>query len=95
MLDWSENLEGPLTLTVFPGANGARFLYEDDGETFDFRNGAFMRIDVHWYDAARALSLRLAPGSKLLRAIPLEIKLAGSNHAKTAVFSGEPLAIKL
>jgi alpha-glucosidase (family GH31 glycosyl hydrolase) len=91
----AENVEGPLTLTVFPGAKGARFLYEDDGETFDFRNGAFMRIDVHWDDVARSLSLRLAPGSKMLRSIPLEVKLAGSDHANTALFSGEPLRIKL
>jgi alpha-glucosidase/alpha-D-xyloside xylohydrolase len=38
----AEKVDGPLTLTVYPGAGGSGFLYEDDGETFDFRQGAFM-----------------------------------------------------
>ena len=91
----SENVDGPLTLTVFPGANGSRFVYEDDGETFDFRGGAFMRVEVHWDDAARNLTLQLASGSRMLKPIALEIKLVGSDESKKAVFAGKPLAIKL
>jgi alpha-glucosidase/alpha-D-xyloside xylohydrolase len=33
----AEKVEGPLTLQVYPGANGAFTIYEDDGSTFDYR----------------------------------------------------------
>jgi alpha-glucosidase len=91
----AENLDGPLTLTVFPGAGGSAFLYEDDGDTFDFRQGAFMRVELVWDDALRKVSLRLASGSRVLRSIPLEIKLAGSDRATKAVFMGDPLTVTL
>ena len=34
----------PLLLRVYPGADGATTHYEDDGTSFDYRNGAFTRI---------------------------------------------------
>ena len=40
----SESVDGPLTLTIFPGADNAGFLYEDDGQSFNFREG---RIHAH------------------------------------------------
>ena len=91
----AEKVDGPLTLTVYPGAGGSGFLYEDDGETFDFRQGAFMRVEMRWDDAARKVSLRLAAGSQVLRPISLEIKLAGSDRATKAIFTGDPLTVTL
>ncbi len=93
----SEVTDGPLTLTVFPGANGSGFLHEDDGESFNFRNGEFMRIDMQWDDSARKLALRLASGARMLRPAPiaLEIKLAGSDQARTAMFKGDPISVAL
>ena len=58
-----EPVDGPLSIVVYPGADGAFTLYEDDGKTFDYRRGEWMRIVMSWNDAARRLSLRLAPGS--------------------------------
>ena len=57
-----EPVDAPLTFVVFPGANGAFSLYEDDGKTFDYRKGAWMRTAMTWNDATRALSISLAPG---------------------------------
>lgn len=93
----AEQVDGPLTLTVFPGVDGRSFLYEDDGETFDFRRGEFMRLDVRWNDAPRRLVLQLADGSKMLRpgGIPMEIRLAGGLDARTIVFHGQPLSVTL
>jgi alpha-glucosidase/alpha-D-xyloside xylohydrolase len=58
--------EGPLTLWVHGGSDGACTLYEDDGETFDFRKGEFGKVRIGWNDRQRRLSLRLAAGSKML-----------------------------
>jgi alpha-glucosidase/alpha-D-xyloside xylohydrolase len=93
----AEVASGPMTLHVFPGASGTSFLYEDDGASFDFRNGRFMRIEMLWDDPARSLALRLASGSRMLRPNPIafEIKLAGSDHARTTTFKGDPINIAL
>ena len=63
--------EPTMPLTVYSGTDGGCFLYEDDGESFDFRNGEFMRIEMHWSDAQRELALRLAPGARMLRPAPI------------------------
>ena len=93
----AEPVDGPLTMTIFPGAEGVSSLYEDDGESFDFRKGEFMRIEMQWNDAARKLALRLASGSRMLRPKPmtLSIKVADSNRTRTVMFKGDPLSVAL
>ena len=70
----------PLTVVVYPGADGAFAMYEDDGRSFDYRKGEFTRIGFIWRDAIWQLSLRLEPGSRLLppEKRPMQIRLAGS-----------------
>src|SRR6202011_4108751 len=36
--------QGPLTLRVFPGPNCAGSLYQDDGTSFAYQSGAFLRM---------------------------------------------------
>jgi alpha-glucosidase/alpha-D-xyloside xylohydrolase len=93
----SEAVAGPLTMMVFPGAGGVSSLYEDDGETFDFRNGEFMRIEMEWEDTTRKLALRLAPGARMLRATPMTIaiKMADSDQIRTVNFKGDPLSVAM
>jgi alpha-glucosidase len=61
-----EKIDSPLTLSIYPGADGQFSLYEDDGKTFNHRNGEFMQIDFSWNDRRRRLTLRLARGSRIL-----------------------------
>lgn len=92
-----EPIDGPLTLVIYPGSDGAFTLYEDDGKTFAYRRGEWMRVEMAWRDAARRLTLRLAPGSRMLppakRAI--ELGVAGEAATRSAVFEGKPLEIRL
>ncbi len=89
----SEKVDGPLTVTVYPGANGSFLLYEDDGSSFNYRKGEWMGLQMAWNDARKSLSIRLAPGSKLLEERDLEIK-AGAT-VKRVVFRGRPLDVRL
>ena len=93
----NEPAAGPLTITVFPGAHGVGSVYEDDGESFDFRNGEFMRIEMQWEDTARTLGVRLASGARMLSANPivLSIKAVDSNQTKVVIFKGDPLSVAL
>ena len=38
-----EPIDEPLTLAIYPGADGEFLLYEDDGKTFGYQTGVFFR----------------------------------------------------
>ncbi|MFN7949755.1 MAG: glycoside hydrolase family 31 protein [Blastocatellia bacterium] len=92
----SEQVDAPLTLVVYPGADGSFTLYEDDGATFDYRRGEWMKIQIAWHNARRSLSLRLAPGSKMLPPLrrEIEIRLASEKTPRKLVFEGRPVEIR-
>jgi alpha-glucosidase/alpha-D-xyloside xylohydrolase len=93
----AEPSDGPVTVTVFPGNDGVSFLYEDDGESFDFRSGAYTRIEMRWDDASHRLTLRLAPGARMLRATPIDFEaaIAGSSQTQRFAFKGDPVSVTL
>jgi alpha-glucosidase/alpha-D-xyloside xylohydrolase len=93
----AEPVDEPLTITIYPGADGNAFLYQDDGETFNFRSGEYTRVEMLWHDRARRLDLRLVPGSRMLRSggMPLQITLAGSDARRFVTFHGRPLTVAL
>jgi alpha-D-xyloside xylohydrolase len=53
----------PLTLWVYPGADGAFELYDDDGVTYDYQRGAFATIPLHWDEARGTLTIGARSGS--------------------------------
>jgi alpha-glucosidase (family GH31 glycosyl hydrolase) len=92
-----EATDAPATFLVFPGADGAATLYEDDGRSFDYRQGAWMRVTMTWQDRARQLTLDLAPGSRMVAPRPrtFVVRLAGSTTAKTVVFDGRRVTVAM
>ncbi|HEX6964658.1 MAG TPA: TIM-barrel domain-containing protein [Gemmatimonadaceae bacterium] len=93
----AEKVDGPLTLVVYPGADGAFTLYEDDGTSFDYRKGAWMGIAMAWDDAKRTLSLRLADGSRMLPPMQrkIEVRAAGASTTRAVTFDGKPIEVQL
>ena len=93
----AEPSDEPITLVVHPGADGESFLYEDDGISFAYRDGAWMRIAMAWQDASRTLSLRLAPGARMLTPGPrtLNVRTAGSQEVRSVAFDGQPIEVRL
>ncbi len=81
-----EPVDAPLTVTIYPGADGAYELYEDDGKTFAHRKGDWMRLAMAWDDARRRFSLALAPGSRMRPPLTrtLEVRVAGSQGDVTS-----------
>jgi alpha-glucosidase len=92
-----EKVEGPLSLIVYSGADGAASIYEDDGRSFDYRKGQFMRIAARWQNAERRLTLSLTPGSRMLPPGDrrIEVLVAGAKSGKTITFTGKPLEVRL
>jgi hypothetical protein len=77
--------------------DGGGFLYQDDGETFNFRSGQSMRMEMHWTESTRRLDLRLAMGTRMLTpgGMAFRTRLAGSQSTQTVRFDGHPLSITL
>jgi alpha-glucosidase len=90
-------VDGPLAIVVYPGADGSSSVYEDDGRSFDYRKGQFMRIAATWRDAGRRLTLTLAPGSRMLPpgTRHIEVRLAGQSVGKPVRFNGKPVEVRL
>lgn len=93
----SEPTTVPTTLVVYPGVDGLSSLYDDDGKSFDYRSGAFMRIVMRWENSPRRLTLSLAPGSRLLPPSPrpFDVRLAGSTATKRIEFGGKTITVGL
>jgi alpha-glucosidase (family GH31 glycosyl hydrolase) len=91
----NEKVDAPLSLTVYPGADGSFRLYEDDGSSFNYRKGEWMGIDMRWDDAARKLSLRLAEGSRMLPPLKREIEVRLEQTTKSVVFDGRAVEVTL
>ncbi|AXC10263.1 Alpha-glucosidase [Acidisarcina polymorpha] len=81
----------PLTLTVYPGADGASSLYEDDGISYACEHGDYTRTTMLWNDRTHTLTLRASrPGIERR----FKVALAGS-AAKEIVFTGRDTDFKL
>jgi alpha-glucosidase (family GH31 glycosyl hydrolase) len=88
---------GPLTIVIYPGADGAFDLFDDDGRSFDYERGAWMGVEMRWSDAARRLSVSLARGSRMLPPAPreLQVHLAGSDAVRTIRFDGRGQSVSI
>jgi alpha-glucosidase/alpha-D-xyloside xylohydrolase len=93
----AEPSDGPLTVTVYPGADGDFALFEDDGRSFAYRNGAWTGLTLRWDDRRSRLSVALTPGSTLRPPLarPIVVRVAGSTRTRRATFSGRPLTLAL
>jgi alpha-glucosidase/alpha-D-xyloside xylohydrolase len=92
-----EKVDGPLTLWVYPGSDGAFTLYEDDGKTFNYRRGDVMRLQSTWSDRDRTLKIQLAKGSRMLPPMTrnIEVQVANEAVSKAVVFKGRPVEVRL
>jgi alpha-D-xyloside xylohydrolase len=59
----SEGQGAPVTLNVYTGADGSFTLYDDDGVSRQYLNGAYARIPIAWDEAAGTLTIGPREGS--------------------------------
>jgi alpha-glucosidase (family GH31 glycosyl hydrolase) len=90
-----EQVNEPLTLLVFPGANGTSTLYDDDGISFDHRNGGFYRLEMEWTDNTRTLTLRLDPASRMRPPANMQARVAGTPRIVPINFTGTSIQVRL
>ena len=102
----AEKLDGPITLYVYQGADGAFDLYEDDGLTYGYEKGAFTRIPLAYDDDAGTLTIGPRtgdfPGMAATRTFHVRWIAAGEAEAAnldakpddTLTYSGQAVVFK-
>lgn len=90
-------MDGPLTILVHAGLNGAFSLYEDDGNTFNYRRGEYSRVNFAWNDSQRRLKIHLENGSRMRGSVKRNMvaQVAGESLTREVVFTGDPIELKL
>jgi alpha-glucosidase/alpha-D-xyloside xylohydrolase len=88
-----EKVDEPLSVSIYPGADAAFLLYEDDGTSFNYRKGEWMGIQMAWNDAHRTLSLSLAPGSQMLPPRQRVITVQLAETTRSVTFAGKPIEV--
>ena len=89
-----EPSEQPLSISIYSGRDASFLLYEDDGASFKYRNGEWMGVQMDWSDNRRTLSLKLAPGSRMLPPSPRNLEVKLGETVRPLAFAGNPVEVK-
>jgi alpha-D-xyloside xylohydrolase len=105
-IEYAGQAADPIELRVYPGADGSFNLYEDEGDSYRYTDGAYTTIPIRWDDAARTLSFGPRQGSYkgMAAGHTFNVVIVGSGHGvggdptaapdKTVVYTGEKVAEK-
>ena len=102
----TEKPDAPYEIRIYPGADAAFTLYEDDNETYDYEKGERATVDLAWNDAKRTLTVGERQGSfpGMVAERQLNMVIAapgrnaglepGSDDVKTIRYTGETTTVK-
>jgi alpha-D-xyloside xylohydrolase len=62
-IEYAGQAADPIELRIYPGANADFTLYEDEGDSYRYEQGAHATIPLHWDDASRTLTVGARQGS--------------------------------
>ena len=92
----ADQVDGTMTLQVFPDSDAEFTLYEDDGTTYNYEQGKFSTIRIQWNDAKRTLTLDarkgVFPGSLNQRTFDVQLL---NGQKQTISYSGKKVTVKL
>jgi alpha-D-xyloside xylohydrolase len=102
----TEKPADPIELRVYPGANGAFVLYEDENDNYNYEKGAFAVIPFSWNDKQKTLTIgdRKGEFNGMLKERTFNVVLVSqsdgkgieiSQICKTIKYSGDSLTVKM
>ena len=82
----------PTELRVYTGADGDFSIYEDENDTYNYEQGVYSVIPLHWDDANRKLTIGERNGSfpGMLERRSFHIVFVRENHGAGAQFTTQP-----
>jgi alpha-glucosidase/alpha-D-xyloside xylohydrolase len=85
----------PLTLRIYPGADGETALYEDDGISFGYLKAQFSRVLCTWNDSQRILTLKADPNEKFPIRHAIVVEIAGVAGSKPVALRDGAASIRM
>jgi len=85
----------PVTIQVYPGADADFELYEDEGDNYNFEQGAFSVIPLHWDESSQTLQIGERKGSYPDMPSVRTIVVSTFKGTKSIEYNGKPKKIKL
>ncbi|HEY2859088.1 MAG TPA: TIM-barrel domain-containing protein, partial [Terracidiphilus sp.] len=89
-----ERSDEPVTLQIYPGVDGRFSWYQDDGISFAYRQGDFLRIDCSWQNSTRRLKLART-GGNATPAATLLVRSMDTEKSKTIHLTNQLAEIDL
>jgi alpha-glucosidase/alpha-D-xyloside xylohydrolase len=74
----------PITLRIYPGADGRFTWYDDDGTSYRYERGEFLRAECVWNDSARTLTITPDPAGKTPLPESVRVEMVDSKQSKLA-----------
>jgi alpha-D-xyloside xylohydrolase len=62
-IEYAGQAADPIELRIYPGADGDFNLYEDEGDSYRYEEGAHAIIPIHWDNASRTVTIGAREGS--------------------------------
>ena len=100
-----EKTDNSIELRIYPGADGKFSLYEDEGESFNYKKGAFSTIDFSWDNAKKILVIGKRKGTftSMAKSRKFSIVLIDENmstteqqkYFKTIIYTGNGMMVQL
>ena len=89
--------EAPLELHIYPGCDGSFRLYEDEGDSYNYEQGAFSTIHMRWQGATGSLLLDARtgcyPGMQEQRTFHAVLHGEGLPQRRQFVYAGNPITV--
>lgn len=102
-----EKADNPVELRIYTGADGRFSLYEDEGESFNYKKGAFSTINFSWDNAGKVLVIGKRKGAftGMTKSRKFNIVLVNKNtgtgaadtekYSKTIIYTGNEMVVHL
>lgn len=89
----AEKVDGPVVINVYPGADAAFTLYEDEGINYDYEKGAYSTIRMDWDEESRSLTIGRRNGSfaGMEKTRTFAVTLMG--ETKTVEYNGKAVTV--
>jgi alpha-glucosidase/alpha-D-xyloside xylohydrolase len=72
----------PITLRIYPGADGRFTWYDDDGASYKYERGEFMRAECEWNDSARTLTVTPDRAGRMPLPESLRVEVVDTKQSK-------------
>ena len=61
-VQYANEIIGPLTVRVYPGADGSFTFYDDERDNYNYENGDYSIIEMKWDDASQIFTIESQKG---------------------------------